>query len=393
MTDKPSTPPAAGKPADDSAGETVARPPAGPARMKRRHVFVIMSFLIWVLAPVLIGAYYLYAISEDQYASHVGFSVRKEEARSPVDLLGGITGISSASSSDTDVLYEFIQSPQMVRLVHEQLDLAKIYTNTSDPLFGLGDDRRIEALSRYWNKMVKVFYDRSSGLIEVRVLAFDPNDAQNIAKTLFEESSRKINELSAIARADSMRYSEEELQRAVARLKEVRQARTEFRNRTKIVDPLADLQGQMGVLNSLETQLVAAKIELSLLLDQSSDNNPRAEAARKKIDVINDLLDKERQQLGGEGEEAYSTLLAEFEALAVDLEFAQASYVAAQTARDSAFSEAQRKSRYLATYVEPTLAETAEYPRRLMLLLLLIGGALVSWSTIVLIYYSLRDRR
>ena len=64
-----------------------------------------------------------------------------------------------------------------------------------------------------------------------------------------------------------------------------------------------------------------------------------------------------------------------------------------QAARDAAFAEAQRQSRYLAMHVEPTLAETAEYPKRFQLLALLAGLAFVFWSILALIYYSLRDRR
>ncbi len=307
--------------------------------------------------------------------------MRTEEVGSAIELLGGITELSGSSSSDTDILYEFIQSQQLVRLVSQKLDLVRMYSNPDDPVFGLGEDVRIEALAEYWNRMVKVFYDRSSGLIEVRVLAFDPHDAETIAKTLFDESSRMINELSAIARADAMGYAEEELARAVARLKEARQAKTAFQNRTQIVDPSADIQGQMGVLGSLQQQLAATSIDLQEQLLQGADpSNPLVQKARRRIEAINVLIDQERDKFGSTSrvagnDVAYSDLLAEYEALQVDLEFTQKSYLSAQAARDAAFAEASRKSRYLAMYVEPTLAETPEYPRRLMLICLLAGLA------------------
>ena len=367
--------------------------------MKRRHVVLIVSFVLWVIAPVSITAWYLYAVAEDQYASHVGFSVRKEQVGSAIELLGGITELSGSSSSDTDILYEFIQSQQLVRLVNSKLDLAEIYHNPDDPIFGLGDDVRIERLADYWNRMVKVFYDRSSGLIEVRVLAFDPQDAQLIARTLFDESSRMINDLSTIARADAMRYAEEELAGAVEELKLARQAKTAFQNRTQIVDPSADVQGQMGVLVSLQQQLAKASIELQEQLLQGAEaTNPLVQSARRRIEAINTLIDKERSKFGSTSQtegskDAYSDLLAEFEALQVELEFRQKSYLSAQAARDAALAEAQRKSRYLAMHVEPTLAETPEYPRRAMLVGILAVLASISWAIMAMIYYSLRDRR
>ncbi len=384
---------------EGKAKTKAVRPPVKAARIKTRHVLLFLFFVIWVIAPVGISAWYLYTVADDQYASHVGFSVRTEEVGSAIELLGGITELSGSSSSDTDILYEFIQSQQLVRLLSQKLDLVRMYSNPDDPVFGLGEDVRIEALADYWNRMVKVFYDRSSGLIEVRVLAFDPHDAKTIAKTLFDESSRMINELSAIARADAMGYAEEELARAVARLKEARQAKTAFQNRTQIVDPSADIQGQMGVLGSLQQQLAATSIDLQEQLLQGADpSNPLVQKARRRIEAINVLIDQERDKFGStsrvaDNDVAYSDLLAEYEALQVDLEFTQKSYLSAQAARDAAFAEASRKSRYLAMYVEPTLAETPEYPRRLMLICLLAGLAFITWAILVMIYYSLRDRR
>lgn len=375
-------------------GTRKVRPPVSTAHAKRRHYLLLLSFVLWVLAPLGVAGVYLYTVSVDQYASHVGFSVRKEEVGSAIELLGGITELSGSSSSDTDILYEFIQSQKMVRLVDDALNLRAIYTRPGDPVFSLGEDVRIEALAAYWQRMVKVFYDTGSGLIEIRVLAFTPEDAQAVAKAVFAESSDMINDLSAIARADATRYAKEELERAQGRLKEVRQELTAFRTRTRIVDPTADIQGQMGLLNSLQTKLADAIIERELLLESSSSTDPRVVQANKKIEVIRAQIDEERNRFGNEGEgKDYSRLLDEYEALTVEREFAEQSYVSAQATYDIALAEAQRKSRYLATHIDPTLAETAEYPQRFMLLGLMAVFLFVSWAILAMTYYSLRDRR
>ncbi len=112
--------------------------------------------------------------------------------------------------------------------------------------------------------------------------------------------------------------------------------------------------------------------------------------------MIKDRIAEEREALGSASDpeqDAYSKLVGEYEALAVDQEFAEKSYLSAQANYDSALSEAQRQSRYLATYIPPTLAEDAEYPRRFILCLLLAGGLFFSWAIATLIYYSIRDRR
>jgi capsular polysaccharide transport system permease protein len=245
--------------------------------------------------------------------------------------------------------------------------------------------------------MVKIFYDRGSGLVEIRVLAFAPEDAKAVAEVIFQESSDMINQLSAIARADAMRYAEEELARAEDRLKESNRSLTSFRNRTQIVDPVADVQGQMGLLNSLNAQMAEAQIEMELLLDNSAESDPRVAQANRKIAAIQKLINEERSSFGGSSRVAgvtqYSELLEEYQALELERQFAEKSYLSALAARDVAFAEAQRQSRYLATHIAPTLAETAEYPRRLILLSMIAGFLLISWSIMVMVYYSLRDRR
>jgi capsular polysaccharide transport system permease protein len=130
-------------------------------------------------------------------------------------------------------------------------------------------------------------------------------------------------------------------------------------------------------------------------LGSTTVTDPRVKALRKKIAAIEKLIDQERSSFSSSetGSDAFSQLFAEFQELQVNLEFAEKSYLSAQAAYDVAQAEAVRKSRYLATYIKPTLAETSEYPRRLQFVLLTLGALVLSWSILVMIYYSLRDRR
>lgn len=371
--------------------------PAGLARLKTRHKLAMLSFAGFVGLPVLLMTAYLYIFAADQYASTVGFTVRTEESGSAMEILGGLTKLSTASSSDTDILYKFIQSQELVLAMDESLDLHKLYGKPRfDPVFRLSENASIEETVSYWKKMVRIYYDPGIGLMEIEVRAFDPADAKAIAVDIFARSTARINELSAIARADTMRYARDELDTAVERLKEARQALTLFRNETQIVDPSADIQGQMGLLTSLNTQLATALIELDILIETTRETDPRMEQTRRKIAVIERRIADEREKLGvGQGRDgkAYADLVGTFESLQVDLNFAEKAYISALSAYDTAVAEARRQSRYLAAYVEPTLAQTPLYPQRLVIIL--VGGFVIFglWSICLLIYYSLHDRR
>lgn len=391
----PPTPP---KPAQAAP---TPKPMQAPGRMryKKRHKGLATGFVVLVLLPLAAIAAYLYLVATDQYASRVGFSVRSQEMpSSESDLLGGLMALSSGSSKDSDVLYEFIGSQQIVDLINADLDLVAIFSKPeNDPFFAYDPNGTIEDLVDYWGRMVKTDYDSGTGLIEIRANAFAAEDAQAIAQAIFVASSDLVNRLSAIAREDITRYSLEELNNSVELLKTARQAMARFRNETKIVDPSADIAGQMGLLSSLQTQLSEALIELDVLRITTRENDPRIRDFERRIDVIQRRIDEERQRFGISSDnsdgDAFSSLLADYEALAIDQNFAEESYLLARAAYNTALAQSRRQSRYLAAYVEPTLAQRAEYPKRALLLVVSGFSLLMGWAILALCFYSLRDRK
>ena len=373
------------------------KPTAPAARMKRRHWGLILSFLLLVIAPVAVSVWYLYFVAADQYSSRVGFSVRSEDSVSPTELLGGIASFSTGESKDTDVLFEFIQSQQLVKQIDDRINLKGLFSKPeNDPVFALETGGAIEDLLSYWKRMVNVHYDAGTGLIDLRVKAFAADDAQLIAKEIFSASSELINELTAISRNDATRYADTELDKAKKQLKSIRQEMTQFRGRTQIVDPSADVQGQMGLLTTLQAQLAEALIDFDLLSEVTSSTDPRIEQSQRKIDVIEKRITAERKKFGFNDindDTEFSELLGQFEVLTVERQFAEQSYFAARAAYETALAEAGRQSRYLAAYVKPTLAETPEYPQRALIASLIFGFALLIWGIAILIVYSIKDRR
>lgn len=392
-------PPGLAPPVPGADPDRRIRPVALPARVRKRHWGLVLTFVAMVLLPIGVTTAYLELRAADQYASTLGFTVRSEETSSAMDLLGGLSsfGVGGSGSRDSDILYEFIRGQEMVAAVDAKLDLRKIYSEHSrrDPVFGLRSHGTIEDLTDYWQRMVRISYDASSGMMEVRCLAFSPEDARAIAQVIYDESTRMINDLSTIAREDATRYAREELGQTVERVKSAREALTAFRVEHQIVDVSADIQGQMGLLNTLQGQLAEALIELDLLRKTARDGDPRMVQAERRIEVIESRIDEERRKFssGGPGTSSYAATVGEFERLTVDREFAERAYLAARSAYDAAQAEASRQSRYLAAYIRPSLAQRSDYPQRGLIISLVALFSFLIWSILILVYYSLRDRR
>jgi capsular polysaccharide transport system permease protein len=376
------------------------KPPARPARPRKRHRFLAFTFLLVVIMPLILAGYYLWERAADQYASRLAFSVRTENQSTAIELLGGMTDLSGSSSSDTDILFAYLSSQELVSRVDARVDLRAIWSRvpmTQDPVFAFDPSGTIEDLQDHWSRKISIVYDNSTGLIDLEVLAFDPGDATRLAQAVLDECVAMINSLSSIAQEDSIRFTREELGNAVERLKTARRALTQFRNRTQIVDPSIDTQNQMGLLVTLQQQLADALIDSDLLQDTTRDNDPRIVQAKRRIEVIRARISSERRNLGlgedGEGGAVFASLVGEYEGLVVDREFAESAYTAALAAHDAALAEVRKQSRYLAAHVKPTMAQKAEYPERTKIVLLIALFAFFSWAILCLVHYSLRDRR
>lgn len=372
-----------------------------PAFMRKRHYGLVVSFVIIVFLPLMAASWYLYAKAADQYASTLGFTVRSEDVGSAIDILGGLGSSLGGGSGaqDSDILYEFMRSQQLVQDIDDKIDLRTMFSKRRDPdwLLSYDPEGTIEDLTRYWERMIRISYDSGSGLMEVRTRAFTAEDAKAIADAIFDENSKIVNELSAIARADATRYAAEDLAQSVERLKQAREALTTFRLKNQIVDPNADIQAQMGLLTKLQTQQAEALIDFDLLADIAREGDPRLEQAQRRLDVIEARIEAEREKFGvggqGPGGVEFATTIADFERLTVDREFAEAAYAASLSARDASIAEANRQSRYLATYIKPTLAQKSEFPQRFILLAVIALFSGLIWAIFILVYYALRDRR
>lgn len=370
------------------------------ARAQPRHWGLLLAFLLIAVLPSAVTFWYLQTRAADQYASTLAFTVRSDETMSATDLLGGLgqTLGGGSTARDTDILYEFILSQEIVRSIDEVLDLEAIFSarTDQDPILGYKPGGAIEDLTAYWKRMVRVSYDNSSGLMELRILAFTPEEATRIAEEIYDESTQMINQLSQSAREDATRYAEEDLEAAIERLKNARDALTTFRLKNQMVDPNADIQMQMGLITTLQTQLADALIEYDLISTSANANDPRVEQASRRIAVIEARIDEERDKFGAgggtEGGIEFASTISEFERLTVDREFAEAAYAAALRALDGARADASRKSRYLAAYVRPTVAEKSQFPKRGLIFWVVTAFAFLIWAILCLVYYALRDR-
>lgn len=369
-------------------------------RTRLRHRIVLISFLACVLLPAVIAVAYLYAIAEDQYSSKVAFSVRSSEQTPTFEILGSLTQSLSGPTVDGEIVYNFIQSQQMVEEVLNNLPLYELYNSpTKDFVFRLGEDRSIEDLVRYWNWMSDISFDPTSGILTFEARAFDPEDARRISQAVLDSSARLVNELSAKARDDAVGFAADELANAEERLLVLRRNIRKFREEEQEIDPSANAQSAIELVAGLETELANTQVRLDTVKTLVSDSAPRARFLEEKVNNLERQIARERSRVGNAtsnagnpDRKALADLLAKFEEFEVRRGFAENAYTTALAVYEQAQAEARRQIRYLATHISPTLSQEPQYPDRELLAAAIFGILLVGWSVLVLVYYNVRDR-
>lgn len=365
---------------------------APPARIRRRHRLLAASFVVTVILPAIGAVWYLETRAQDRYASSAAFFVHREDTTPSVETLFGLSALGGSSNTpDAEVLYQFIQSQKMVETADAAIDLRAHYSEPYDidPVFALDPDATLEEMVEYWNRIVTILLEPDTGLITLEVTAFDPETAQRVAQVILDTSAKLIEEISQIARNDLITQAQGDLALAEERVREARIAIASFRNSAQFVDPSAAVAGTEGVITALEQRLAGELINRDALEGTTTrPDDPRIERADRTIAAIRARIAAERANVGEEDAAAVGA----YEELLVDRTFAEQAYTAALGAHDAAVAEARRKSRYLATHIPPTRADTAIYPERITLAALATGFLFMAWAVGALVYYSLKDR-
>jgi capsular polysaccharide transport system permease protein len=147
---------------------------------------ILLSFIAVVLVPVVVVAVYLFVIAADQYVSEFRFSLNSVDPPrlDPLSLLTGNASHSPAGS-ESQIVVQYITSRAIIDKLDPSLDLRRMFSPPdADWWARLPRPTSIEALVRYWRGQVDPFYDPANGTVVVRVRAFTPAEALQLAKAI-----------------------------------------------------------------------------------------------------------------------------------------------------------------------------------------------------------------
>ncbi len=337
--------------------------------VRRRLSLAQFLFIAIVGVPAFVAALFYGVIASDRYVSEASFLVRGANSQGGAGGLSGLLkGIGlSRADDDTYVVQSFMQSREAVARLQQRLSLREIFARPGTdwfsryPYFWRRDT--LEALFDYYQTRVKVGYGSSTGISILQVSAFRPEDAQLVAKNLFELSEELVNRMNDRAMRDAIEHAQSELARAEAKVVTSQSAITAFRNRELIVDPASNSTKALEVVGTLTSELVRVRAMIQETI-ASSPNNPSIPSMRHRVKALEDQIDRERAKLVG-GDGALASKMSAYERLVLSREFADRELALASGALEMARQEARRQRIYIEMISEPNLPDSDTQPRRM----------------------------
>lgn len=176
------------------------------------------GFAFWTFVPLigLFGFVYLYLFADDLYECESVVTLQNTSSMSSA--LGSLSGMlagSTSSTSQTSAMIAYISSHEMLTTLDKKFHLRQVYSAPGrNPFARLADDASDEDFLTFYQGMVSVTRDPTTGLITVDVRDYDANRATAMQKVILAQASKFINDMSATMRAVTAKYARDQFAKA-----------------------------------------------------------------------------------------------------------------------------------------------------------------------------------
>lgn len=182
------------------------------ARIARR-----ISFWTVIAAAAALSTVYYFAFAESLYDSQAIISIQnKSSTQAGVSSILGSTLGSSGTSAQSQQIYEYIYSMDMLRILDSKFHLRDVYASSErNPFWKLWFPKTDEDFLWFYQHMVQLDSQSDVGIMTIDVLDYDRDRAHAISTTITQLAEKFINDINAKMQSQTMKYAHTELSNAV----------------------------------------------------------------------------------------------------------------------------------------------------------------------------------
>lgn len=323
------------------------------------------SFL-WVVLCFAIATLYFGVIASDRYVSRAELLIKQADQIKMLPDALSMLGIGGSNHQDVLLIQDYLKSWDMLAKLDKELALKSHYQSGNADYFSrLSDNVSREDFIKYYHKHLGLHLDELSGVLTIELQTFDPQYGQQVVGLMLKESERFINKLGHQVALDQLAFVEQEVNRAYQRLQDEKAKVLAFQNSHELISPESTSSARLGVVSQIEAELVRHQAELKQLRSYMRDTAPGVISVQSRVNALTKQLDQERAKLTGLDKNAMNEITAGYLDVQTQATLAADLYKTGLISLEQTRVEAYRKLKHLLVISQPTLAEDAEYPRRL----------------------------
>ena len=333
-----------------------------------KKVYSLKPFTLFVLIPTLMFLFYQSIWASERYESTAQLIVKQPDSAMSVSpelaLLGGLGG--STVNNDAKIVQAYILSNDMLSYLEETLSIKSHFSSSSVDFFSRlhSWDSHEDFLALY-KKYVEIIIDQDSGIIELKVQAFNDDFSLLLSQTIIARAEWFINEIGHKLANEQLSFIKKEHQNWVDNLEKAQKKLLTYQQSHRLLDPTAEGAALQSIAYNIESQITARKTELLAAEGIMSENAPPVIKLKNEILALQEQLKSERERLTYEGSEqlSVSEVIAKFSDLKVDYELALQAYTASLASLEKVRVEAYRQIKFLMTVEQPNLPDASSYPK------------------------------
>ncbi|MFD1328765.1 hypothetical protein [Mycoplana ramosa] len=388
-----------------SAKSIFEMPNLSSMKKKSKVNWTAISFVLAVVVPTILTGLYFAFIASPQYEVESQFAVRGS-SESSLGALGLSTLMgTSAQAGDSYIVADYIHSKQVLQDMIDQLglDVRQLYARDGiDFVYKIAGAEPLDEFVSYWQDMVNVSFNSTTGNVTLQVYAFTAEDAKKITDGILLVAENLVNRLSEESRNQYIDVVNKQVQRTENRLASVREQMSQLRQTEQAIDPAALATMESSIIGSIEEQLASVRTRYKALLNTVSRDAPSAKVLERQIVALEAQLAEQKARVGAgttkktgrnpdTASGTISDVIDKFSKLTIEQEFAVKAYSTSLAGLEAALVEAQKQERFFATYVTPRLPEIAMYPQRVLNTMLGFMLFFAIWLIGFFAYKSIKD--
>ncbi|WP_221080668.1 chain-length determining protein [Alcaligenes faecalis] len=348
--------------------------------------------VILILA-VLASAYWL-VFASNRYVSEANVIIRKTDTvgAPSFDLGMLVSGVATVDRANQLLLRDYLLSVDMLKKLDESLDLRTHYSSSDHDLVSRMwfQDASLEWFHRHYLRRVEVEFDDFSGVLRIKVQAYNPEMAQAIAQQLVQEGERYMNVLGHEMAQVQVNFLVTQVDQAQDRFQKASQDLLNYQNKAGLLSPQATAESINAIVAALEGQRAQLQTQLASLPKTLDRDHPNILMLKQSLRAVDAQIKEEKLKLATPSGGTLNKYVEEFYRLEMNVQFTQELYKSSLSALEKGRIDATRMLEKVSVLQSATLPEYPMEPRRLyntlvtLLLALILAGILKLLKSIVL---------